>query len=130
MAATDQQMQTFANERIRPRAEQFRALDLACADDKAALDDEYARAQAGPLWSDARADGPPHLLASGPGSSPDDLTNYNALLDLWRKFRTGTFVSRGRGEQRGGPVHGPDAGVRPAGRGVMIVALGEHLLGS
>jgi hypothetical protein len=93
MAATDQQMQTFANERIRPRAEQFRALDLACADDKAALDDEYARAQAGPLWSDARADGPPHLLASGPGSSPDDLTNYNALLDLWRKFRTGTFVS-------------------------------------
>lgn len=38
MAANDQQMQQFVNERIRVRAEQFRALINSCRDDVAAID--------------------------------------------------------------------------------------------
>src|SRR4051794_29332167 len=94
-AANDQQMQVFMDTRLRVRAEAFRNLDVDSADDKASLDDEYARATGGPIWNDARTDGPPHLLSSGPGAVPDDLANYNAFLDLWRKFLTGTFANVG-----------------------------------
>jgi hypothetical protein len=91
--ATDAQMQQYANERIRPRAEQLRALFNACADDKAANDDVYARAISASRWNDARTDGPPRLLQSGNSANPDDMTNYNAALDLIAKFKAGTFAS-------------------------------------
>jgi hypothetical protein len=78
--ANNVQMQSYADTRIRPFAEAMRSLLAQAQDNLAAIADEYARAVAGPLWNDARSDGPPHLLASGPGSSPDDLTNFNALL--------------------------------------------------
>lgn len=73
-AATDQQMQTFANERIRVRAEQFRALVNACRDDKAAIDSAYDRAANGAAWNDNRTDGPPKLLAS------QDVLVFNAVI--------------------------------------------------
>lgn len=61
--ATDPQVQQFVNERLRPRAEQIRALLLAMEDDRAAFDDIYAALTApAPTWDDERADGPPHLL--------------------------------------------------------------------
>lgn len=61
--ATDLQIQNFTDHRLRPRAEQIRALLLAMEDDRAAFDDVYAALTAeSPTWNDERADGPPHLL--------------------------------------------------------------------
>lgn len=81
--ATDLQMQTYADQRVRVRAEQFRALYLACKDDKAAIDDEYSRANGTNRWNDARTDGPPHLLQAGNSANPDDVLNYNALISAF-----------------------------------------------
>lgn len=62
-AATDVQVQNYSDSRVRPRAEEIRALYLACKDDKAAIDDVYtALTEQSPTWSDNRTDGPPHLL--------------------------------------------------------------------
>lgn len=73
--ATDAQVQQFANERVRVRAEQIRALYLACKDDKAAIDDVYAAlTQANPTWADERTDAPPHLLTG------DDVLAWNAFI--------------------------------------------------
>lgn len=75
MPATDQQVQQYVNERIRPRAEQLRALLNAITDDKAAMDDVYAACnQVTPTWADTRTDGPPHLLV------PADVLQYDAIL--------------------------------------------------
>jgi hypothetical protein len=78
MAATDVQMQEYCDQRIRVRAEQIRALLAAMQDDKAAIDDVYARASdANSPWADARTDGPPHLLVSS------DILSYNTfIMDL------------------------------------------------
>lgn len=73
-AATDAQMQAFADQRIRPRAEQFRDLVEEWTDDKASIDDVYARAVNGPSWADARTDGPAALATHG------DILEYNALV--------------------------------------------------
>lgn len=73
--ATNPQVQTYVNERIRVRAEQVRALVLLMQDDKAAIDDVYAAcSQPSPTWTDGRADGPPHLLA------PADVLSYNSFI--------------------------------------------------
>lgn len=74
MSATDQQMQQFANERIRVRAEQFRSLINSCRDDKAAMDAVYDRAANGAAWTDGRNDGPPKLLVS------QDILVFNAFI--------------------------------------------------
>lgn len=67
-------MQHYADERIRVRAEQFRALINACRDDKAAIEEVYARANGGAAWNDNRSDGPAHLLASS------DVLVFNAFI--------------------------------------------------
>lgn len=90
--ATNEQMQVYANERIRVRAEQFRALRIACQADKSVIDDEYARAASNEAWADSRLDGPPHLLQAGNGANPDDFLNYNAFISLFEKFMSGTFL--------------------------------------
>lgn len=72
-AATDQQVQQFADERIRPRAEQMRALIVAIDDDIAVIGDVYERLSGSGKWSDNRTDGPPHLLTG------DDILAINAL---------------------------------------------------
>lgn len=74
MATTDQQMQHYADERIRVRAEQFRALIVSCRDDKAAIDAVYERAANGAAWADSRTDGPPKLLTS------QDILVFNAFV--------------------------------------------------
>lgn len=74
MSATDTQMQHYADERIRVRAEQFRALINACRDDKAAIDAVYDRAANGAAWSDGRTDGPPKLMVS------QDFLVFNAFI--------------------------------------------------
>jgi hypothetical protein len=73
MSATDAQMQHYCDERVRTRAEQLRAVVNALRDDKAAIDSVYDRAANGSTWADARADGPPKLLAS------QDVLTYNSV---------------------------------------------------
>jgi len=75
MPASDQQVQTFVNERFRPFAEAARALYLVAKDNRAAIDDVYAACAAqSPTWSDNRTDGPPHLLV------PQDVLSWNAFM--------------------------------------------------
>ena len=82
--ATDQQMQMFANERVRVRAEQMRALYNALKDDKLAIEDIYERAVGVDPWSDARTDGPPTLL------NQQDMLVYNAVISHLAKCIEGT----------------------------------------
>lgn len=90
MAATDEQMQVYCDARIRVRAEAARSLLNAIRDDRAAIDDVYARAVSNSGWADARVDGPPHLLQSGDGVSPDDVLNYNAFATALAAIIDGT----------------------------------------
>lgn len=114
--ATNIQMQQFADTRVRPRAEQIRALRAACLDDRAAIDDVYARAAGSNAWADARLDGPPHLLKAGNSSNPDDMLVFNSFCDLFEKFLAGTFASQA--EANGAAAQWAvlqDACVRPLG---------------
>lgn len=86
--ATDQQMQQFADQRIRVRAEQGRTLIAAMRDDKASLDSVYDRAANGAAWNDARLDGPPKLLGS------QDALVYNSIATLLLKCIDGTATSQ------------------------------------
>lgn len=88
--ATNQQMQTYADERIRPFAESARLLLAQARDHKAAIDDEYARATSVQAWADARADGPPHLLQAGNAANPDDVLNFNAFVTAFLAFFDGS----------------------------------------
>ncbi len=74
MAATNQQVQQFSNERVRVRAEQLRAVYNAMVDDKASMDDVYANLIDNPTWTDERPDGPPSLL------TPGDVLAYNTFI--------------------------------------------------
>lgn len=82
--ASDNQMQTYSDARIRPRAEAVRKLVAQFRDDKAAIDDVYDRAANGAAWSDARTDGPPSLLTSA------DVLTYNTFATLFLKCIDGT----------------------------------------
>lgn len=86
--ATNQQVQTYVNERIRPRAEQFRALVASLADDRLAIDDVYAAAVQPTNWTDLRSDGPPHLLGLA------DVLVYNSIAALHGKFVAGTATAQ------------------------------------
>lgn len=85
-AATDQQVQQYVNERLRVRAEQFRALAISCADDKAALNDVYDACEPAneATWTDDRNDGPPRLLTA------QDVLVYNTMLTVFAKVIAGT----------------------------------------
>lgn len=73
--ATDQQVQKFADERVRPHAEAARNLAVAFDDDIAEIDDVYnALTMQSPTWTDSRTDGPPHLL------TPSDVLAFNAFI--------------------------------------------------
>jgi hypothetical protein len=72
--ATDAQVQQFVNERVRPRAEQIRALLNAMEDDISAIGDVYAHLNDNPTWEDNRTDAPPYLL------SASDVLNINTFL--------------------------------------------------
>lgn len=85
--ATDQQMQTFANERVRVRAEQCRLLVNALEDDQVAIPDIWDRAANGAAWNDARTDGPPNLLTSA------DMLAYNLVSAILLKCVRGTATS-------------------------------------
>lgn len=86
MPATNEQVQQYVNERVRPRCEQLRALYLSCKDDKATIDDVYANLTDSPDWTDTRNDAPPHLL------TPNDVLAWNAFLTGFISYYEGTFA--------------------------------------
>lgn len=98
MAATDIQMQNFADQRVRRRAEALRDLLNSLADDKASIDEIFARAVSNSRWNDARQDGPPTLLQSGNSANPDHMLAFNTLTSqlLW--------LLRNEGEAPGGTL--------------------------
>ncbi len=74
-AATNQQVQNYVDQRVRPHAENVRALALALDDDISAIDDVYAALNVqSPTWADSRTDAPPHLLA------PSDVLAFNVFM--------------------------------------------------
>lgn len=75
MAATNQQVQNFVNERIRPHSEMARALKIVFDDDRAVIEDVYNNLNNSPTWTDNRTDGPPHLL------TPSDVLAVNAFME-------------------------------------------------
>lgn len=82
--ANDQQMQQYADQRLRVRAEQCRALINALEDDQVAIPDIWDRAANGAAWNDARTDGPPSLLTSA------DMLAYNLVSAILLKCVNGT----------------------------------------
>lgn len=86
--ANDQQMQQFADQRVRVRAEQFRTLINALEDDQVAIPDIWDRAANGAAWNDARTDGPPSLLTSA------DMLAYNLVSGLFLKCVAGTITAQ------------------------------------
>jgi hypothetical protein len=114
--ATNEQMQRYADERMRVRSEQFRNLRISAADDRAAIDDIYQRAVSNSRWNDARTDGVPHLLQSGNNADPDDMLNFNSFLAMFEKFMAGTFESLGEANSAAANWQVvQDACVRPVG---------------
>lgn len=73
MAATNQQVQQWSNERTRVRCEQLRALKESLEDDNASIGEVFANLVDSPDWTDQRTDGPPSLLG------PNDLLAINTL---------------------------------------------------
>ena len=94
--ASDQQVQQYVDERVRPRSELIRKLYLLCVDDSAAIGDVYeALTQPSPTWSDNRNDGPPHLM------TPSDVLAWNTFVSMFIKFVEGTFVDVAEGNSAG-----------------------------
>lgn len=100
MAATNEQVQQYVNERVRPRSEQIRALYLLCKDDKGSFDDVYANLTDSPDWTDARTDAPPHLL------TPSDVLAWNTFVTGFIALVEGTFnnVSEANGVSAQYPI--------------------------
>lgn len=73
MAATNEQVQQWSDQRTRVRCEAIRALLLSLEDDNASIGEVYDNLTGSPDWTDNRSDGPPSLLG------PNDLLAINAL---------------------------------------------------
>lgn len=102
--ATNQQMQVFCDQRIRPFAEAWELLIARARAHKLAIDDVYARATTNPpvagQWTDGRTDGPPHLMQSGytaqdVPSSPDDVLAFNTMISALIALADGENLSGG-----------------------------------
>jgi hypothetical protein len=81
MAASDIQVQHFADERVRTHCELARSLVLSLDSDRASIDDVYnALNVQSPTWSDQRTDGPPHLLTAS------DVLAFNTFAEDVRTY--------------------------------------------
>lgn len=76
------QTQTWANERVRPRAEQTRNLIALYDSDRSSVDDVYTwlTGDGATAWSDNRIDGVPNLLL------PSDILAFNAFEEDVRNY--------------------------------------------
>lgn len=93
MAANNAQVQSYVNERVRPRCEEIRNLYLRCKDDKNTIGDVYDNLQNGGdgkdgEWTDQRSDNPPHLM------TPSDVLAWNTFIDGFIKLVEGTFSEK------------------------------------
>jgi len=84
MAATNEQVQQFVDDRIRPWCESARAILLLADDHRAAMDDVYANLSDSPDWTDEHDGHPPHL------ATPADVLAINTAMAALQKFRDGT----------------------------------------
>lgn len=64
MPATNEQIQQFVNERIRPLCEKIRETIIFAQDNKVSIEDIYVALQPenNPTFTDNRQDAPPHLM--------------------------------------------------------------------
>lgn len=62
--ASDAQVQTYVDQRMRVRAEQIRNLKAAIEDDIATIDDVYAHCVGSATWTDTRQDVPSAMTCS------------------------------------------------------------------
>ncbi|GAA4442988.1 hypothetical protein [Bremerella cremea] len=86
MAATNEQVQQYVDQRVRPACEAIRALFTQSEDNIASIDDIYANLTDAPDWTDGRDDHPPHL------ATPTDVLAWNAFINGLVKFQNGTFA--------------------------------------
>jgi len=92
MAATNEQVQAFVNERVRPRCEQIRNLYLACKNDRAVFGDIYDNLTDNPTWTDQHSGNPPHLM------TPSDVLAWNTFLFGLVAFVEGTLTNENKAE--------------------------------
>ena len=71
--ATDAQVQAWANDRTRRRAEAVRNLAAVLTDDNGGIGSVYERLTGSGNWTDDRTDGPPNLLTGA------DILAFNTL---------------------------------------------------
>lgn len=83
MAATNEQVQQYVNERIRPIAENLRDALIRCQDELITIEDIYQNLSNNPTWTDERPDAPPHLL------TPSDVLGIHAFVFDFVAFATG-----------------------------------------
>jgi hypothetical protein len=77
-AATNPQVQAFADARVRPHCELARSVALALTDDIAAIDDIYQNISGSPDWVDANPNHLPHTM------TPADMLAWNAFIHTIR----------------------------------------------
>lgn len=76
MIASDAQVQSWSDQRTRPRSEQIREIYNSIVLDIAQIDDVYAACtQETPTWTDKRGDFPPHFLTH------NDILAVNAMVN-------------------------------------------------
>jgi hypothetical protein len=97
--ATNSQMQSYCDTRLRPRMESARDLFERAEDDFSAIGEVFERAEGSNIWNDARIDGPPTLLASGGAADPDFIEQYNIFLIRLNQLKNGTFANVGEANQ-------------------------------
>ena len=106
--ATDEQVQVYVDQRVRPFAELMRKAYTLAKDHQASIDDVYAAlTQQSPTWSDSRADGPPHLVVG------NDVLAFNTFLVGFIAFIEGQLTDGNKNEAASQWSVMLDACVRP-----------------
>lgn len=83
MAATNDQVQFFNDQRCRPWSKAMVALYLQAKDHKAQLDDVYANLTDNPTWVDANSQNAANTM------TPNDILAWNAFVDAFIAFVEG-----------------------------------------
>lgn len=82
MSATNEQVQQYVSERIRPIAEDLRNVLIRCQDELVTIEDIYQNLTNNTTWTDERTDHPPHLLTK------DDVLGIHAFIFDFVAFST------------------------------------------
>lgn len=80
MAATNDQVQAFSDNFVRPLCELIKQTQLNSAELKSLLDDIYANLTNNPTWVDDRNDNPPHF------ATPSDILAINGFVTDFLTF--------------------------------------------